>query len=174
MITSWEKVSERVVYDGFRQIVRKRFLLPNGKVEEFDIFKARNTAVVCALTSSQEVIVCEQFTPGIEEVRCKLPGGYLEGEEGSIDAARREILEETGYGGALDFVATYVEGPYGTTTRSCFAARDCERLQGQKLDGSEFIDGKLMPLEEFKAALRRGAIVDAQEAYACLDYLKLL
>ncbi len=52
---------------------------------------------VFATTESNRVLLVRQYRPAIEGYTLELPSGHVEGEESPEEAARRELLEETGY-----------------------------------------------------------------------------
>jgi ADP-ribose pyrophosphatase len=64
----------------------------------------------------------KQYRPGPDEILLELPGGCISEEELPEIAARRELLEETGYSGDFQFVGTSFDCAYSTMIRYNFAA----------------------------------------------------
>src|SRR5258708_279064 len=159
MIKSWKKISEKRLYDGYRKLLQKRFIMPDGEEEDYDIIEDGDTVGIFAITEKNEVLVCQQFLPGIEQIRYTLPGGYVNKEEPVESAAARELLEETGYAGDMKFIAEFPEATYSTIMRHCFVATNCKKVHVQHLDDTEFIQLVVMPLEAFKHLLRNGEIL---------------
>src|SRR6266545_7975392 len=95
--SDWRKLDERRIRDGWAAVIGRRYEMPDGETLEFEIKAEGPTAVVLALTPAQEVVLVREFRPGVEEELLELPGGLIEGDEAPTDAARRELLEETGY-----------------------------------------------------------------------------
>jgi ADP-ribose pyrophosphatase len=131
-------------------------------------------AAVLVLTDNNEVILEAQFRPGPNRVLLELPGGFIDGHESPTEAMKRELLEETGYEGQVEFVTTCIDDAYSTMLRSCFVATHCKKTADQHLDDSEFIKVHLVPLEKFKQILRSGQMTDVEVGYLGLDFLKLL
>jgi ADP-ribose pyrophosphatase len=52
---------------------------------------------VVAMTPSREILLVRQFRPVVERQTLELPSGHVEELESPEDAARRELLEETGF-----------------------------------------------------------------------------
>src|SRR5947207_11562367 len=72
--------------------------LPDGRVvEEFSTIELPDYVVVVALTPDGRVVVERNYKHGPRRVCLNLPAGYLERGEEPLAAARRELLEETGY-----------------------------------------------------------------------------
>lgn len=54
-------------------------------------------AAVVALTGEGKVLVVRQYRPAVERDTLELPSGLIDPGETPAEAARRELLEETGY-----------------------------------------------------------------------------
>ncbi len=174
MIQSWEQVSEEVAYTGRRKIVKRMYRMPDGRVTDFEIKAEGQTVCIFALTTDQRVILARQFRPGPGKVLLELPGGGLEKGEAIIEAAARELQEETGYRGTLQSLGSGWRCAYSTGLGHHFVATNCERVADMRLDEDEFIEHMTMPLPEFLEHLRLGELTDAATAYRALDHLGLL
>jgi ADP-ribose pyrophosphatase len=171
-VEPWRKRKETVVYDRFRRILNRTFELPTGEIADFEILDLRDTVAVLALTASNEIVLVEEFRPGPETILLELPGGIVEPGHTPMDAARAELLEETGYEGDLIEIGSLVNGAYSTNRKHVFAARNCRRVTNP--EQPEFTAPLLMPLESFRDHLRQGRLTDSEVAYRALDELGLL
>lgn len=54
-------------------------------------------SVVVALNPAREILLVRQYRPAVEQDTLELPSGHIEVGENPEEAARRELLEETGY-----------------------------------------------------------------------------
>jgi ADP-ribose pyrophosphatase len=168
---NWKKLSANLVYDGYRKITRKVFELPNGKQGDFEIINWWWGACVLAITADDQVILVQQYRPGPEIMFYELPGGGVDSNEMPIEAARRELIEETGYTGDLLYVWQYYIDAYNEQVRSIFVAQNCCKISAQKLDENEHIGILLQPLSEFRKNLRSLPMSDTAWAYLALDFL---
>jgi ADP-ribose pyrophosphatase len=165
----WKKLGERALYDGYRPILGRTYETPEG-VTEFEIKLEEPTAVVVALTPRREVVLVREFRPGPEEWLLELPGGVVDVGEEALEAARRELLEETGYAGTLRPAGSMLDCAYSTRVRHVFVAEDAHRVQ----DPAEPLETVLLGLAEFRAHLRGGRLTDVGPGYLALDALNLL
>ncbi len=104
--------------------------------------------------------MCASFDPGPKKITLELPGGAVEPGEESLDAAmRRELEEETGYGGGeITYLASFSPNSASHTNRvHSFLATGVERIGDLRPDDTEFLEVVLMPLQEaFEAAVTGG------------------
>lgn len=150
---SWKKLKEESVYNGFRKIVQKTFLLPNGKTGQYDILNGRSFVSVVAITKEHQVLLVDQFRPGPETTMLCFPAGRIEDGESAEEAAQRELLEETGFkAGNLHFLKE-VTHPYSHVTKYSFLATNCTKVGDQNLDELEFADVVSLPIDELKSLL---------------------
>jgi ADP-ribose pyrophosphatase len=167
----WQKLDERPSYAGFRTILTRHFRLPDGREADFDVVSNPDTVAVLALTEAGEVILVREFRPGPERLLYELPGGAVDEGETPEDAARRELLEETGYEGDLRPAGSFWAGAYSTHRRHAFVATDCYRVAELWLEENEAVEVALMPFVDFRGHVRSGELTDVAAAYVGLDAL---
>jgi ADP-ribose pyrophosphatase len=80
------------------EVFEEHIRLPDGRrVDDFYTIQLRNFVVVAPLTEGGELVVVSHYRHGPRRVTQSLPAGFVEGSESPAEAARRELLEETGY-----------------------------------------------------------------------------
>ncbi|MEI7741991.1 MAG: NUDIX hydrolase [bacterium] len=173
-MNEWKKIKEEPFRAGFRKMIKKFFILPNGQEKDFDIKQEGPAVCVLALTKNGNVILAKQYRPGPEKKLLEMPGGGVEKDENPLEAAKRELLEETGYAGEMQLVGECLDCAYSTMKRYCYVAKNCVRVQDPCLDENEFVEIVQMPLPEFRNLLRSGQMTDVEVGYLALDYLGLL
>ncbi len=156
MIQEWKKVGEVPYEAGYRKVKRKTFMLPNGKTDDYDIIDTGRTASIFAMTKDGKVILARQFRQAQEKILLELPGGYIDEGETPLEAAKRELLEETGYKGNFKFIGQTFHTAYDENIRSNFVVTDCEKVAEPVIFDNEHIEVVLMPLPEFREHLRSG------------------
>jgi 8-oxo-dGTP pyrophosphatase MutT (NUDIX family) len=117
---------------------------------------------VLALTPEHNVVLVKQYRHGIRQVILELPGGALDEQDASIlDAAQRELREETGYA-AEEWreTGTFCASPNNhTNTCYCFLAFGARYVTEPQREPTEHIEVVLMSLDElleraYRAELR--------------------
>lgn len=91
-----------VLYEGEHLLLRRR-----RGWEYVEHRVAKESVMVVALTGDGRIVLVEEFRPAVDASVVCLPAGLVgdEGPEESESAARRELLEETGWeAGALELV----------------------------------------------------------------------
>ena len=88
-------------------------------------------AMIFARTEEDRVLLVEEFRPAIGKQSICFPAGLIgdEGEESAVEAARRELLEETGYDAASVRLLSQVRLPRASrlSTSSSFSRSSCTR-----------------------------------------------
>lgn len=174
-IEKWEEISREEIFSKYgRGIEKVDFKFPNGEVSDFYIKKESIFVATLAITKGEKIILVKQFRPGPKEILNELPGGYVDKGESPLQAAERELLEETGYRGNAEFVTSIIGDGYSTMKKNCAVVTDCEKVAEQKLEKNEFTEVVLMSIPEFRELLRSGKSSDVEVGYIGLDHLGLL
>ena len=174
MLTPWKKIKEEPYNAGWRKLLRKTFKLSDGSIEEFDVINTGNGVCILALTPDKQVILAKQFRPAAEKFLTEIPGGNIDEGEQATEAAARELLEETGYVGELQFVCCSHHSAYDTSLRYNFVALNCVKQAEPKNTAVEETEVVCMDLEEFKKHLFSGELSDPVTGFAGLSFLKLI
>lgn len=171
---NWKKLKEEAYKIGWRRMINKNFLLLNGKEASYDIKDEGKTVSILALTKENKIILVKVFRPGPEKVLVEMPGGFIDQDETPIDAAKRELLEETGFSGDFEFSGEIVDDAYSNCIKSCFVAKNCLKLSEPIWEEDEECEIVEMDLKDFRNHLRSGQLTDVESGYLSLDYLNLL
>jgi ADP-ribose pyrophosphatase len=121
----------------------------DGTKATFEKLKRSDTAVVIGITKDKKVITTIQEQPG-KDTFLGFAGGRFEEGESPIEAAEREMMEETGYK-AREYVLLKAMQPISKVDWAIyiFIGKDCERVNDQSLDSGEKIEVKLIDFDEF-------------------------
>ena len=168
----------------FISIKRGHYQLNNGKsIDRETIVKDVGTgcaAVVFAVTKEKKILVVVQprvVLPTNTKINVELPAGYIEKDEEGIEAAKRELLEETGYitQNIRKLDSYYPSLGVGSERIDLFMALDCEKKSIPHLDDDEFLDYEEVTLEEYEYLLKNSYMNGVNERmgyFYYLDYLK--
>ncbi|HIH26248.1 NUDIX hydrolase [Candidatus Woesearchaeota archaeon] len=173
-LNKWKKIEEKPVYEGYQKIYIKKFEMPDGKIGEFEVRKSKDSIGILAITKDNKVIIAREFRVGVEKVLDELPTGIMDDKEEPIEAAKRELLEETGYTGEFEFVAKFPRSPYVTGYTYCFVAKNCVKIKEPENGEKEYIEVVLKPLEQFRKELKQPNNTMVLTGYLGLDHLGLL
>ncbi len=178
-IEPWKTLHSELVFDHqWYRLRRDHVELPSGQVLD-DYFVSVRPEVVLTfpLTADNQVVFVRQYKHAAGQILLELPGGVVdEGETSKPAAARRELLEETGYDSEqIELLLEVIDNPTkDTNSIAFFLARDVRHVAEQDLDDTENIEVVLVPLAEVEGYILRGDIRVSGSVALCLLALRRL
>lgn len=121
----------------------------DGSKKVFEKLKRPDTAMIIPVTEDNKIIIALQEQPHKPPFLGTIGGRVDEGED-ILEAAKRELLEETGYE-AKDWVLFDAVQPVSKIEWAIytFIAKGCKKIAEQDLDGAEKIELKFVSFDEF-------------------------
>ena len=126
------KKSKTVYSNAWLSVVSKT--LRNGEPGAYYSLKLQDYVTVLAMTRSREVLLVRQYRPAVEKNTIELPSGHVDAGETPSVAARRELLEETGFkaGHLTELGCLYTDSGRLGNRLWCFFAGDVKLAKGSK------------------------------------------
>lgn len=140
---------------------KDRVRLPNGHViEEYYVLEYPDWINVIAITPDDKFVFVRQYRYALGKTVNEIVAGVCEEGEDPLETAKRELMEETGYGGG-EWTKTATLSPNASAMSNlthCYVARGVELTGGRSLDEGEDLEVCLFSREEVRGMLERGEI----------------
>ena len=182
----WEEVScEHIVNDEWIDFRKSRYRFPDGReFEPYYSYSRRDYVVIVATDEAGNYICVRQYRHGIKRVTTEFCAGGIErcdgkeygsrldkdSAEDALAAAKRELMEETGY--ESDDWKFLLSVPSNATMAdnyaNIFVAKNCRKVSGQSLDETEFLNVHLHTRKEIDEMIASGEFPQASHILALL------
>ena len=165
------KTASELIFDGrILHLYRDDIELPNGKPAERELIRHIGAVCVIPVTDDGCAVMERQFRYPVGEVLLEIPAGKLDSkDEDHVEAARRELREETGYEAAemIPLGKFYPACAYSDEAIWMYLAKGLTKGERHP-DEDEFLDVELIPLKDLVPMVLNGEVPDAKTQIAIL------
>jgi len=163
---AWEHISsEYLVQEKWFKFRKDDVRKSNGEImHAYYVLEYSDWVTVFPLTTDGKVILVKQYRYGVGQWSVELPGGIMDPHETDPEvAAKRELLEETGYTAAqIERVAVIAPNPAtANNLMHCYLATGCELTHDQEFDEDEELTVMLVTIDELKQLLKENKILQS-------------
>lgn len=142
------KKAKRVFRGVIYEVYHWKQKMFDGSYGPYEKLKRPDTTGIIAIVGDK-ILIQEQEQPHKGKF-LSIPGGRCEKRETTREAAKRELLEETGY--VSDDISLWKRlAPMSTIiwNDDYYIARNCRKISGEKPDNGEIIKNRLVTFEKF-------------------------
>ena len=174
-----EVLASEISYHGslFR-VLSEKILEPNGKQVSRDVIRHNGSAGILALDKSKSkkdplVLIERQFRHAAQQFLYEVPAGKMEAGEDHLEAAKRELLEETGFTAKkwTKLVKYFASPGFLGEWMQVFLAEDLTPGKAQPEEDESF-ELQFVPLSEMLRLIEAGKILDGKTIISTLYYVR--
>jgi 8-oxo-dGTP pyrophosphatase MutT (NUDIX family) len=152
MDRNWKVLESIPVFSSpFITVYKDKLQKPDGAiVADYYSVKRSDAVFIVPLTKDKKVLLVNQFKNGVKDLVWELPAGFIEAKEEPVEAARRELLEETGYKEEeIISLGSFVPNLGISSNKNyLFIAKNIKKVAEQKLDQNEDIEFEFFDFEK--------------------------
>lgn len=168
-----KRTARDLVYKGtILDMYADTISVPNGNVVKWDFIEHKGAAAVVPVLDDGRIILVRQYRNALDRETLEIPAGGLNPNEPTIEAAARELEEETGYKSShlepLINIATAVA--FCNEIVDIYLATDLEKSE-QRLDEDEYIDVEAYYPNEIAEMIYSGKLQDSKTIAAVMAYI---
>ncbi|AEB07869.1 NUDIX hydrolase [Coriobacterium glomerans PW2] len=143
--------------------------LPNGRCSQRDVVRHVGAVAIVALTETGKIALVRQYRTALDRVTVEIPAGKIDPGEEPLEAARRELKEETGFvPGRIAYLTTIATSPGFTDELIHLYFATQLELGDACPDEDEFLNVDLVDVHELVDAVLDGKIEDAKTVIGAL------
>ena len=172
-----KQISREEIFHGVAMhLVRDEILLPDGKRSVREISLHNGAAAVLPLLPDGRVITVSQYRYAHGRVMLEIPAGKLDTpDEPHLDAAKRELLEETGaVAESYTYLGSIAPSPALLNEVIHIYLAEGITIGESHPDEGEFLQVEYIPLDKLRDMVMSGDITDSKTQIAILKTVEIL
>ena len=162
-------VESALAYEGvFLKLRRDRALLPDGREAPREYVVHPGAAAMVPIFDDGRILVEHQYRYPLRRHFVEIPAGKIDPGETSLQTARRELIEETGFAASLWAPLTTIHPAIGFADEriDIFLCRGLERVATPSTDDGEFVDTEIVTLDWLVDEILAGRLTDVKTQIA--------
>lgn len=175
-MADYKRLHRTLVHQGkITTTYTDRMLLPNGREADWDFIGHRGAAAMVAETTDGKILMVSQYRNALERYTLEIPAGGINTGEDMMQAAIREVEEETGYQveDVKHLVDIYTTVAFCNEKIGIYCGKAINKNE-QHLDEDEFVEVRAYDLSELLNMIRSGVIQDSKTVAGILAYDKFI
>jgi len=149
-LKKWEKIDSKLIYSSeYFQVYLDTVIIPNSEKINYDWYLAPDFCIIIPHRNNKFVMI-ENYRYPADTFSLEFPAGHIEKDEDIYQAAKRELLEETGYVAQdLDYLGWYYVSSRSLQKGHVFYCRELKKekinrevseIQRIKIDSLKYLE----------------------------------
>lgn len=162
-LSAWTVLDAETLFSAppWLELACEKVRLPSGKIiDDFYRLVLPEFVSILTIAASGQFVMVRGYKHGMKKTNLSPPAGMIDPGEEPLAAAKRELLEETGYStdNWRSLGSFVVDGNRQCGTMHLFLATNAKRTQAAQYDEAEELQLELMSRDEIIAAIQSGEI----------------
>ena len=171
MESDWKVIQRELIFQNpWIELHQDKVETRTGKVMDYTWYKSTDIAVIVPFLEKDNLVMIRHYRYPLGKVLLEFPAGHIEHGEAAANAAKRELLEETGYiANRIDHMYTY-HPSVSKSSQLVYIFRACDLIEEKASHdgGEDIIRTEIISVEELENMIRQRRIKSAGTLLAFL------
>ena len=164
MLKKWKLVKTKPVFESkWIKIEKRNYKLPTGKIKEnYYHLKRPDYVLIIAIDDKERIVVLRQYRRGVDDFVYEIPAGWIDEGETPLQAAIRELREETGLSGEGKTKSTLYAQPAFSSMKAHVVILKIGSGSAQvtNTEQDEHVSFNIIPIAKVRRMIKEGKIKD--------------